>query len=111
MNDFFPVWITICFVNLFLVTNCLAQYSHIEKKERQTLKNGMEKEEDETNYRHRCSLCTKSYKSKYDLQKHVRGHTGEACYTCGQCSETFVNLFLVTNCLAQYSHMYDLLSG
>jgi uncharacterized Zn-finger protein len=60
-----------------------------EKKERQTLKNGMEKEEDETNYRHRCSLCTKSYKSKYDLQKHVRGHTGEACYTCGQCSETF----------------------
>ncbi|RXG68523.1 Zinc finger Y-chromosomal protein [Armadillidium vulgare] len=36
-----------------------------------------------------CSICNKSFATKYDLRSHVRIHTGEKPYKCFYCSQTF----------------------
>ena len=39
-----------------------------------------------------CSYCQKGFNKNFDLAQHVRSHTGERPYECGECGKAFAQV-------------------
>ena len=43
----------------------------------------------EEKYPHECDTCEKRFRKKYELEVHVRTHTGERPFQCEHCEQSF----------------------
>jgi hypothetical protein len=49
-----------------------------------------------------CSVCTKSFYTKYNLEVHGRSHTGSRPYSCNACDEKFIHSYALKNHTDKY---------
>jgi hypothetical protein len=48
---------------------------------------------EENQFLHKCHICPKAFKRKFQLTEHMRTHTGNLPYKCPHCSKSFARKF------------------
>lgn len=72
-------------------TNRQSQFAESDKNG--TLEDNTQSCYSENQFRHKCQLCPKTFKRKFQLTEHMCVHTGNLPYQCTHCSKSFARKF------------------
>ncbi|XP_069693602.1 zinc finger protein 501-like isoform X2 [Periplaneta americana] len=68
-----------------------------------TLEENIQSHCNENQFRHKCQICPKIFKRKFQLTEHMCTHTGNLPYKCTYCSKSFARKFSLTDHLNVHS--------